>query len=111
MSEFRHNKPQESVHLLVSLNAVSITLAIVSALSYLWLLNLLVSHSYVLKDLGQRLEALHETEEKLNRDVASLRSFEDLSFRISSLGLVASENISYPKSPSAVAQSDGPVVP
>ncbi len=110
-NESRHNRPQESVRLLVSLNVAVIAFALIAALVYVWLLNLVVSDSYLLKNLEQRLGVLQETEEGLHRDISVLRSPETLSLRVSALGLVASESMSYPSAPTAVARSGGTVLP
>lgn len=107
----RYNKPRESVHLLVSFNLASLALALAAAFAYLWLLNVLVSRGYVLKALDERLALLHETGEKLNRDVTALRSLESLSLYADPLGLVAAGSIPYAKPPSAVAQSSGFTLP
>ena len=111
LHEASHNRPRESVRFLISLNVTSLAFVLAAILGYLWLLNLLVSHSYTVKHLGERLTALQETGEKLTRDITVLRSLESLSANVAPLGLVAAEKISYPKSQSAVARSGGLVLP
>ena len=91
----RHNATEVSARVFFSLNVTGIILAIIAVLGYLVMLNILVSQSYTLKALGERLSAVREIQEKLDRDVASLQSSQTLSLQVASLGLVSVEEVTH----------------
>lgn len=102
----RRNTREQTMRLTVNLNVLFSILAALAILGYAFLLNILVTRSYHLTQLEQRLSALAQVHEKLQRDLTDLRSSESLSAHLLSLGLVAATHqLAYPEANTAVALS------
>ena len=100
----RPNMPQETTRALIAMNVFGVVIAVCAAICYLVLLNLLVSRGYTVKGLRERLVTLTENQEKLDRDLAELRSLDVLSRQAVAFGLVKAEQLEYSKPAPAVAQ-------
>lgn len=107
----RSNMPADTAHVLGAVNSAAIALALCLVLTYVVVLNALVSHGYMVKNMQQHLGTLLENQETMARELAELRSPETLSLHVPALGLVEASQIAFPKPATVVARVDHGVLP
>lgn len=96
-------KNKTNVHLLTKLNALLLLLALGLSLAYVALINGNTLKAYAIRDSEKRLTALKTINEKMELDLAELRSVDHIKTAAAHLGLVATDKIEYIKADTGVA--------
>ncbi len=98
-------KNKTNTQLLVKLNAILLLAAVALSLIYVVFINSNILKAYAMRDAEKRLATLKSVNEKMELDLAELRSMDHLKAAAFELGLVSADKIEYIKADTGVAMN------
>jgi cell division protein FtsL len=84
-----------------TLNLVAMALILVMGALYLVQVNRATTKGYQIRDLEKKIQAVEDSNRKIELEVAELQSLDSIEERIDKLGMVPVDHIDYVKTPGA----------